>query len=255
MSKIKSISNWVIFTTLYIIGFAGFHIYTQQNPPADARVEKLEEELKSYQEELNNLKAQAEQDEALGQYAINMMYQTNAATKISDARKQILARAIVRVSNDVFDTLEHKKAFVAILAIESEFQRNAQSPTGPRGLSQVAKSAFQEGMSNCGIAKFDDSDVWETDINLYAGACYFRALLERHNHDPYIAIVAYNQGPNSKDIKTYSKHGGLQTMEALKYVARFNFLKRTVPETKAKNAVDIKEPIVSISATKETGKE
>jgi hypothetical protein len=199
----------------------------------------------SLQRQIQNLENAHEkeknQEEKLGQYAINMMYSTSAKTKISDAKKQILARAIVRVSNDVFELEEHKKAFVAVLAIESEFERSAQSPTGPRGLSQVAKSAFSEGMANCGIDNFTDEDVWETDINLYAGACYFRALLEKAN-DPYVAIVAYNQGPNSKDYKSYAKHGRMDNVEALKYVARFNFLKRSVPD----NSIAPNAPAIQI---------
>lgn len=179
-----------------------------------------------------SLSQRDEADLLLGQYAINMMYHTPSRLLLSDARKQILARSIVRVSNDVFDRVEDRKAFIAVIAIESGFQRNAQSPTGPRGLSQVAKKAFKEGLDNCGIPPSNDEDVWDTDINLYAGACYFRALLERNNNDPFIAIVAYNKGPNSESIKTYSKYGKLDDVEALKYVAKFNFLKRTVPEGK-----------------------
>jgi len=174
-------------------------------------------------------------DIALGQYAINMMYHAGAGNKISNARKQTLARSIVKTANDVYDSIDHKKAFIAVIAIESSFQRFAQSPTGPKGLSQVAKAAFKEGLALCGIPTADDEDVWDTDINLYAGACYFRNLLEKNNGDPYIAIVAYNKGPNSDSIKTYAKNGSLNDVEALKYVAKFNFLKRTVPEGKIPN--------------------
>lgn len=199
-------------------------------------VDNFASQVKDLEQQVTNLKSQEELDLVLGQYAINMMYKTRAATKISDARKQILARSLVKVTNDVFTELDHKKAFIAVVAIESEFERTAQSPTGPKGLSQVAKAAFAEGMANCGVDGIRDEDVWETDLNLYAGACYFRSVMERNNNDPYISIVAYNQGPNSKDIKTYSKSGHLETLEALKYVARFTFLKRTTKEEKAPNA-------------------
>ncbi|MEM4379161.1 MAG: lytic transglycosylase domain-containing protein [Thermoplasmatales archaeon] len=195
----------------------------------NSKVEELQAELKL-------LKEQEERDNLLGQYAINMMYETRAGKDLSSARKQVLARAIVRVVNDVFETPEHKKGFIAVLAIESEFKKFAQSPTGPKGLSQVAKAAFKEGMERCGVTDVHDDDVWETDINLYAGACYFRQLLETHNNDPFIAIVAYNQGPNSKDAKTYAKAGRAEAKESLQYIARFSFLKRKVSEDKAPNA-------------------
>jgi soluble lytic murein transglycosylase-like protein len=145
------------------------------------------------------------------------------------------------VANDVFEKKENKMAFIAVIAIESEFQKYAQSPTGPRGLTQVAKSSFNEGLAKCGVTNVHDDDVWETEINLYAGACYFKNILEMHNNDPYIAIVAYNQGPNSADIKKYSQFGMLNTPEALKYVARFTFLKRTVTSSPKPDTPNITE--------------
>ena len=182
------------------------------------------------------------QDQVLGQYSINMMQQTNARSKFSEAKKQSLAHSIVRVANDVFTSLEHKKAFIAVLAIESGFEKSAQSPTGPRGLSQVAKAAFAEGLASCGITNFKDEDVWETELNLYAGACYFRSLLEKTGNDPYVSIVAYNQGLNSVAAKSFSKSGTMDNIEALKYVARFSYLKQVVKETQAPGAPEIQQP-------------
>lgn len=194
-----------------------------------------------YEEEIKKIQQIEEQNQLLGQYIINMMYQVPKARKLSDARKQVLARSIVRVANDIFDDIEHKKAFVAVIAIESEFQKYAQSPTGPRGLTQVARAAFNEGLAKCGVTNVNDDDVWETEINLYAGACYFKNVLQMHNNDPYIAIVAYNQGPNSADIKKYSQYGMLSTPEALKYVARFTFLKRTTTSDQKPDTPNINE--------------
>ncbi len=191
----------------------------------DIRLAELETQLGKY-------KTQEQEDGRLGQYAINMMYRTAGGKKLSDAKKQILARAIVRVSNDIFDTQDNKRAFIAVLAIESQFDRFAQSPTGPKGLAQLAKATFKEAMGDCGVTNLNEEDVWETDLNLYAGACYFKKLLEATNGDPYIAIVAYNQGPNSESAKMFAKNGYLTELEPLKYVARFTFLKRTVTDEK-----------------------
>jgi len=201
-----------------------------------AKTDKATDESSSeVSSDISHMKRLAEQEAAdlrLGQYTINAMWRTGAREKLSDARKQTLARAIVRVSNDIFETEEHKKAFVAVIAIESGFHRFAQSPTGPKGLTQVAKSAFIESMASCGITGLNDDDIWDTDINLYAGACYFRKQLDKNNGDTYMAIIAYNQGPNSDSLKTYAKNGSLDNIEVLKYVAKFTFLKRTVTDEK-----------------------
>jgi len=191
--------------------------------------------LKELEDQLNKVKQQEENDARLGQYAINMMYKTYEGKKLSDGKKIILARAIVRVANDIFETEDHKKAFIAVLAIESQFKRLAQSPTGPKGYAQVARNTFHEAMGDCGVKGLSDDDVWETDLNLYAGACYFRKMMEANNGDPYIAIVAYNQGPNDSSIKTFAKSGELEKLEPLKYVAKFTFFKRTTQDTKVPN--------------------
>lgn len=189
----------------------------------------------------------SETDQKLGQYAINMMYRSTEGRKLSDGKKLVLARAIVRVSNDIFENEEHKRAFITALAIESQFNRMAQSPTGPKGYAQLAKKSFHEALENCGVKNVNDDDVWETDLNLYAGACYFRMMLElpEVGGDPFIAIVAYNQGPASKDLKTYAKNGSLEGIEPLKYVAKFAFLKRTTTDAKEEGVPaihDIQKP-------------
>lgn len=245
MVLLKKIVSYLLLATVILsLSYYGYDSH--------AKVLKLEGEIAS-------VKEQEDQDKALGQYVLNMMYKTRAATRESDAQKQVLARDLVQVTNDVFATVEHKKAFIAVTAIESEFHRYAQSPTGPKGLTQVAKAAFKEGLENCGIdtKTIKEEDVWDTKLNLYAGACYFRALMEQNNNDPYIAIVAYNQGPNSKDIKTYAKSGYLEGTEALKYVARFNFLKRTVSDIKAPNVPAIEssvKPSLKVEDNKATSK-
>ena len=232
---------------LIIVTMFGFGCNLQKNnQEGSTKIQKLQEDLKAVADS-------EERDRTLGQYALNMMHQTSAGTKLSNPKKQILARSIVRIANDVFNGQDHKKAFVMLLAIESSFDRMAQSPTGPKGYTQVAKAAFMEGMAACGVKDAKEEDVWETDINLYAGACYFRSLLEKYNNDPYISIVAYNQGPNSPSIKKYSKNGRLDEIEPLKYVAKFAFLDRSVteqqmPNVPAINSLSIKPQSSNISS-------
>lgn len=191
--------------------------------------------------DLKVIAEQTDANERLGQYAINAMFLAGAKDKISDARKQVLARSIVRVANDIFEKEEHRRSFIGIVAIESAFQRFVQSPTGPKGYSQVAKKAFYEAMEACGVVGLHEEDVWETEINLYAGACYFRKQLDANNGDTYMAMIAYNQGPSSASLKSYTKNGSLENLEVLKYMAKFTFLKRTLTDTKTPNVPTIKE--------------
>jgi hypothetical protein len=237
---------WITVTVaaiLSMVGSVGGTYYWMQTY-SESSLPIVSASHKSDQTAIAQLQKIAEQeavDARLGQYAINAMYKAGAKDKISDAKKQILARAIVRVANDIFDKEDNKKAFITVIAIESAFQRFVQSPTGPKGLTQVAKKAFYESMADCGVTSLHEEDVWETDINLYAGACYFRKQLDRNDGDPYMAIIAYNQGPNSDSLKSYAKNGSLDNIEVLKYVAKFTFLKRSVTDTVVPNVPAIND--------------
>lgn len=210
---------------------------------AQQEISELEKKNKSLQEEIDRIKAQEAADEALGQYVINMVYMTESGRKKSDAWKLSFAQDFVKVANDVFvvkpepdengvvlteqDVLLQKHAFAGVLAIESAFNKLAQSPTGPKGYAQLAKKSFHEAMSMCGLNAVDD-DVWETKLNLYAGACYFKMILElpkiKKSNDVIGAMIGYNQGINSKDFKDYLRGGMTSGLEPLRYVSKANFL-------------------------------
>ena len=207
-------------------------------------------DLATAKESLKKHHEQEQADLKLGQYAINAMYASGSKDRISDAGKQSLARAIVRVSNDIFLKEDEKKAFIGIIAIESAFIRFSQSPTGPKGYTQIAKGSFIEAMADCGATGVSEADVWETELNLYAGACYFRKQLDANNGDQYMAMIAYNQGPASASLKSYTKNGSMDNMEVLKYMAKFTFLKRTLTDTKQPNIPSIKEIYKSTPAKK-----
>lgn len=236
MKKLKTFVFSLVFLCCVIsLGFVGGATVTnEKNGDKKFLIENLEHQVKQ-------TKDREEADLRLGQYALNAMYKAGAKDRISDAKKQVLARAIVRVTNDIFEREEDKKAFIGIIAIESAFQRFVQSPTGPKGYSQIAKSSFYEAMAKCGVTNLKEDDVWDTDINLYSGACYFRNQLEVNGGDQYLAMIAYNQGPSSDSMKTYAKNGSLENLEVLKYMAKFTFLKRTLTDTKQPNVPAISE--------------
>jgi hypothetical protein len=66
-------------------------------------------------------------------------------------------------------------------------------------------------------------------------------MLEMSDNDPFAAMVAYNQGPNSEDARNYLKNGSLDGKEALKYIAKATFLKRSVTDKKMPGVPSIQE--------------
>lgn len=246
----KLINLAIALLTLVGCEFQG-HVDSQSQSVQQQVLSALDTNVRAQkaEAELQAIRDKQVADEKLGQYAINMMYRAGAGKTLSDGKKLILARSIVRVANDIFDREIDKKGFITVLAIESSFNRFAQSPTGPKGYGQLAKTSFHEAMKDCGLDNMKDEDVWETDLNLYAAACYFNKMLDGagEDRDPGFAIVSYNQGPNSEAAKSYAKSGSMDNIEALKYVARFNFLSRKVSDTVAKDVpaiADLPKPAV-----------
>jgi hypothetical protein len=200
---------------------------------------------------LSEFKQQEEERAAIGQYAINMMMlDQSSKKKISNAKKLIIAKTVARISSDVFVTRAQKRAFVGAILHESGFQKFAQSPTGPKGYTQLAKKAFKEGAEACGLPEVQEDDVWETEINLYAGACYFRKMIEltkdeSGSDDLTAAAIAYNQGFSSEDLKRYKKSGLIDNKEPLKYAVRLGWLDKNVSDKPLNDGVNIATDVVS----------
>lgn len=198
--------------------------------------------------ELKKVKDQEALDDRLGQYAINMMYRSGAHNRLSKGKMQILARSIVRIANDIFPENEQKRRdFVMVLAIESGFNRFAQSPTGPKGYGQLARAAFHEGMKDCGMGDMHDEDVWETDLNLYAAACYFKKMLISADNDTGLAVISYNQGSNSESVKSYKRNGDMVQLEPLRYLSKITFLTKAVTDQKVPGVPSITELPVPVA--------
>jgi soluble lytic murein transglycosylase-like protein len=73
----------------------------------------------------------------------------------------------------------------AVVAAESNFNANAQSPKGARGLMQLMPDTAQ---------RFGVTDVWNPLQNLRGGARYLRYLLTFFQDNVSLALAAYNAG-------------------------------------------------------------
>lgn len=183
--------------------------------------------------QLDAMKQQEIADNNLGQFAINSMFESREGAKLSNASKQMMARDLVTVGNHVLKTTDQKEHLIMVVMMESGFQRYAQSPTGPKGLTQVAKAAFKEGLTDyCGVTGVADEDVWNPILNLYAGACYFRRQIEESNGNLARASLRYNQGPHSAADKSYSKGGRVGNVEGLEYIAQITYLEKKLNSDK-----------------------
>ena len=175
-------------------------------------------------------------NEKLGKFVLTLMEITK--TPITKFQKQNITQHIIRVSGDMFSTLEERKAFAVLIAIESKFSPTAKSSAGATGLSQIIVKFAPEFAGLCGIDNLTNVDLRETEINLILGACQFKRLLSSFDGNIASALVAYNAGSNSKSLKELQSFSNIANPETANYISRFTYLKEVADkhekdETKA----------------------
>jgi soluble lytic murein transglycosylase-like protein len=100
---------------------------------------------------------------------------------------------------------------LAIIAVESGFNRSAVSARDARGLMQLIPST---------AARFCVLDAFDSEQNLRGGLAYLRWLLARYGGDVALASAAYNAGERAVD-----QYGGVPPYEETRaYVRRVGLL-------------------------------
>jgi soluble lytic murein transglycosylase-like protein len=76
----------------------------------------------------------------------------------------------------------------AVIAVESQYNPNAVSKRGARGLMQLMPETAR---------RFSGGDLFNPRVNVLAGAGYLRFLLDLFKDDIELALAAYNAGENA----------------------------------------------------------
>lgn len=87
----------------------------------------------------------------------------------------------------------------AIIKVESNFDKDATSNSGAKGLMQLMDSTATEMANDLNINDFNEDMLYEPEINIMLGTKYFNELLVRYNENYYLAIAAYNGGIGNVD--------------------------------------------------------
>lgn len=96
----------------------------------------------------------------------------------------------------------------ALIKAESNFNPDAKSPAGAKGIMQITKDTFDFCNTSLGIGK---ADILNPKQNIRAGVWYISYLLEKYNGNTENALAAYNAGMGNVDKwlndKRYSDDG------------------------------------------------
>ncbi|MEW8996055.1 lytic transglycosylase domain-containing protein [Clostridium sp.] len=105
----------------------------------------------------------------------------------------------------------------AIIKTESNFDPNAASPAGAKGLMQLMP---------CNIEHYGVNDPFNIEQNIDAGTRHIKDYLETYNYDLNMALAAYNFGPGNMASRGISNSSDFYKLpsETKNYLAKINNL-------------------------------
>lgn len=154
-----------------------------------------------------------------------------AAPRQSAGRNKLIETMLVYIAKEVFSTQEHQEFWISLIGVESRYESTAKSHAGAVGLGQLIPRYKNDFGKGCGLTEIDSVDVNDDFVNAYLSACYFRTLIESHNGSIPLALISYNAGPHSHDIKK-AKNGSAPGQEPSAYTTKVWVQRNQAAETK-----------------------
>lgn len=223
-----------VISAAYVASMSYVYISTENH------VDKIKKqfELKEFSITENANKQQKEKSDFIKFVSAAMAL---AAPKSSQAKNAYIGSQIVRVGMEAFDNQEEREVWVAILANESRFNPKAKSTVGAIGIGQVMPKSAKWYAEKCGLpSDFSDEDLYLTEINLTISACAFKEMLKNVNNSKILALISYNAGQFSKDLKRIEQMANIN-QETANYVAKITRFLEKVREKPIK--LEQKTPI------------
>jgi soluble lytic murein transglycosylase len=116
------------------------------------------------------------------------------AAKAASQKNMIMRSGAYPLLSNKLPDSPHPAFIHALIRQESQFDPDALSPAGARGLMQVLPSTAKDVARKEGIA-FNAAKLSNPDYNIRIGSAFMRSLLDRYNGSYILALAAYNAGP------------------------------------------------------------
>ena len=147
-------------------------------------------------------------------------------------------------------TMPKSEVILAIIRQESEFDKNANSWAGARGMMQLMKYTAKTVAKQAKLPYSISNLTRDPEYNIKLGSYYFNSLIEDYNGVYPFAIAAYNAGPNR--VKTWRRVNGDPSKGQLSYInwieqIRFeetrNYVQRVLENINVYKYILSKEPV------------
>jgi len=108
----------------------------------------------------------------------------------------LIALADDAIKENKLDSVVTMEMCLAIMTVESGFNTNAVSSTKARGLMQIEESTARHMQKDIKV-----DDLFNEQVNVRLGTRELGRLMKTFDNDHDLAMLAYNHGPNAKDLK------------------------------------------------------
>ena len=122
-----------------------------------------------------------------------------------------------------------------VIRQESVFNANAISHRGARGLMQLMPTTADYISKKYRLNKVKEQDLFSPPINIQLGALYLNNLLERFDHQPVLALAAYNAGPTR--VNRWQEKTPIKDINIWAELIPFNETRRYVQQVMAFTSV------------------
>ena len=130
---------------------------------------------------------------AIGRPDLGVMVARNARnTGVSDFVPSGFPRIAVPALAEPYWTMVH-----AISRQESQFDRQASSPVGARGLMQLMPGTARDTAGKLGLSYDYGRLTSDPSYNIMLGSSFFARLLDQFSGNHVLAVAAYNAGPGN----------------------------------------------------------
>lgn len=89
---------------------------------------------------------------------------------------------------------EFRMYMLAIIYVESGFNKHAKSAADAHGLMQMTEIAVKDAVKHCNLKPVNMNNLFDSYTNIRYGTCYLRKLLKETGGDWDRALIAYNGG-------------------------------------------------------------